>query len=87
VEIGVATGERNVARVGITDKLDAAGPKWSNTGTVLRLRGKGVPRLDRTRGDESVTLKLKLPEKPDPELEKFVANWRSAYSPRETMEA
>jgi DnaJ-class molecular chaperone len=60
-------------------------PKWSNTGTVLRLKGKGVPRPDGKRGDEFVTLKLKLPEKPDPELEKFVANWRSAYSPREAM--
>jgi DnaJ-class molecular chaperone len=60
-------------------------PKWSNSGTVLRLKGKGVPRPDGKRRDEFVTLKLKLPEKPDPELEKFVANWRSAYSPREAM--
>src|ERR1700680_1163796 len=46
-------------------------PKWSNTGTVLRLKGKGVPRVDRSRGDELVTLRVMLPEKPDPELEKF----------------
>jgi DnaJ-class molecular chaperone len=62
-------------------------PKWANTGTVLRLRGKGVPRIDGSRGDEFVTLKVMLPEKPDPELEKFVAHWRGAYSPHQALEA
>lgn len=60
-------------------------PKWSNTGTVLRLKGKGVPRQDGRRGDELVTLKVMLPEEPDPELEKFIARWRGAYSPRQAM--
>jgi DnaJ-class molecular chaperone len=65
-------------------------PKWSNTGTVLRLRGKGAPRVDKTRGDEYVTLKIMLPEKPDPELERFVAQWQTARNdnaPRTRMEA
>ena len=62
-------------------------PRWTNTGTVPRLKGKGVPRIDGSRGDEFVTLKIVLPEKPDPELEKFVAHWRGAYSPRQAMEA
>ena len=62
-------------------------PKWTNTGAVLRLRGKGVPRPDGSRGDELVTVKVMLPEKPDPELEKFVEGWRGAYSPRQGMEA
>jgi DnaJ-class molecular chaperone len=62
-------------------------PKWSNTGTVLRLKGKGVPRVDGSKGDELVMLKVMLPEKPDPELEKFVAQWRGAYTPRQAMEA
>jgi DnaJ-class molecular chaperone len=48
-------------------------PKWSNTGTVLRLKGKGAPRPDGSKGDEFLTLKVMLPEKPDVELEKFVA--------------
>ncbi len=62
-------------------------PKWSNTGTVLRLKGQGVPRPNGSRGDEYVTLKVMLPETPDPELEKFVAQWRpaTARNPRETM--
>jgi DnaJ-class molecular chaperone len=52
-------------------------PKWTNTGTVLRLKGKGVPRADKTRGDEYVALKVMLPGKPDPELEQFIAQWRA----------
>jgi DnaJ-class molecular chaperone len=62
-------------------------PKWSNAGTVLRLKGQGVPRPNGTRGDEYVTLKVMLPERPDPELENFIARWRpaTARSPREAM--
>ena len=48
-------------------------PKWSNTGTKLRLKGKGVLRPNGSRGDEFVTLKIVLPEKPDPELERCIA--------------
>jgi DnaJ-class molecular chaperone len=61
-------------------------PKWTNTGAVLRLKGKGAPRANGSRGDELVALKIMLPEKPDPELEKFIAQWRGAYSPRQAME-
>jgi hypothetical protein len=28
-----------------------------------------------------------LPERPDPEVEKFVAQWGGTYDPREAMEA
>jgi DnaJ-class molecular chaperone len=64
-------------------------PKWANTGTVLRLKGRGVPRSDGSRGDEYVTLKVILPSKPDAELEKLIAQWRPAATdnPRQTMEA
>jgi DnaJ-class molecular chaperone len=61
-------------------------PKWSNTGRLLRLRGRGVPRADGSKGDEYVKLILMLPEKPDPKLEAFVAEWQPAeYSPRQSM--
>lgn len=62
-------------------------PKGANTGTVLRLRGKGAPRSGGGRGDEYLTLRVVLPESPDPELEAFVANWRATYNPRREMEA
>jgi DnaJ-class molecular chaperone len=61
-------------------------PKWANTGMVLRLKGKGVPRADGSKGDELVTLRIMLPEKPDPELETFVAQWRGTDSPRQATE-
>jgi DnaJ-class molecular chaperone len=64
----------------------AAVPKWSNNGRVLRLKGRGVPRSDGGKGDEYVTLKLMLPQKPDPEFERFVAQWQPAEdSPRQFM--
>ena len=66
--------------------VTAAVPKWSSTGRVLRLKGRGVPRSDGSKGDQYVTLKLVLPQKPDPQLEKFVAQWEPvADSPRQTM--
>jgi DnaJ-class molecular chaperone len=66
--------------------IAATVPKWSNTGRVLRVRGRGVPRPDRSKGDEYVTLKIVLPKKPDPELEGFVARWQPAeQSPRQSM--
>jgi DnaJ-class molecular chaperone len=72
-----------------TGEVTMTVPKWANTGTVLRLKGKGVPGPNGSRGDEYVTLKVVLPDKPDPELEKFVAQWRPAksQSSRQSMEA
>jgi DnaJ-class molecular chaperone len=63
-------------------------PKNSNTGTRLRLRGKGVARADGPHGDEYVTLKIVLPERPDPELEKFAAGWSADrdWNPRRHLE-
>jgi DnaJ-class molecular chaperone len=64
-------------------------PKGSNSGSTLRLRGKGIvdPKTGR-RGDQYVTLRVVLPEKPDPELEDFVRRWSAAhpYDPRPEME-
>ena len=59
-------------------------PAGSNTGTVLRLRGKGVPRRDGTRGDQYVKLKVVLPDKPDAEFKDFVERWskKNAYDAR-----
>ena len=64
-------------------------PKGSNTGRVLRLRGKGVRRKDGSRGDEYVTLKVVLPEGADPELEEFAARWQAGknHDPRHGLEA
>jgi DnaJ-class molecular chaperone len=60
-------------------------PKGSNTGTVMRLKGKGAPRRGGGHGDEFVKLKVVLPKGPDPELEAFVSKWDKgrAFNPRE----
>ena len=59
-------------------------PKGSNTGTTLRLKGKGIPDGAGTRGDQYVKLKVVLPDSADPALEKFVEGWSAehAYDPR-----
>ncbi|MEQ8228062.1 MAG: DnaJ C-terminal domain-containing protein [Rhodospirillales bacterium] len=51
-------------------------PENSNTGTVLRLKGKGLKDGDGDEpGDQYVTLKVMLPKKPDPELRAFIKEW------------
>ena len=64
-------------------------PKGSNTGHILRLRGKGVVRSDGSKGDQYVTLKVMLPEQNDSELETFVRSWAAGktQNPRTGMEA
>jgi len=60
-------------------------PKGSNTGTIMRLKGKGAPQRGDGHGDQFVKLKLVLPKSPDPELEAFVSKWAKGreFNPRE----
>ncbi len=59
-------------------------PKGSNSGAVLRLKGKGAPSANGQKGDIYVTLQIMLPDLPDAALEKFIADWQPAmpYHPR-----
>ena len=51
-------------------------PRDSNTGSMLRLKGKGiVDRSTGQRGDQYVRLKVVLPERADPELTDFLEKW------------
>ncbi len=51
-------------------------PKNSNAGTVLRLRGKGVPAgAGGGTGDQIVRLRIVLPEGGDPDLAAFLEGW------------
>ena len=60
-------------------------PKGSNSGAVLRLKGRGLTDA-RTgkRGDLMARIVVTLPDPPDPELERFAETWRQArpYTPR-----
>lgn len=51
-------------------------PRGANTGTKLRLKGRGVAQGRKAeRGDQYVTLKVVLPDAPDAELQRFVETW------------
>ncbi|MBL8560028.1 MAG: DnaJ domain-containing protein [Hyphomonadaceae bacterium] len=53
-------------------------PEGSNTGKILRLKGKGVGE----RGDQLVHLKVMLPDVMDEDLKRFVKKWsRRDYTP------
>lgn len=72
----------------VTGPIDLRVPKGSNSGIVLRLKGKGAPGPKTTqRGDHLIELRIMLPEKPDAELERLVTEWEAQhpYDPRSTM--
>lgn len=60
-------------------------PKGSDTGTQLRLRGKGIQRSP--AGDQYVTLKVVIGASDDPELAKFLEDWAARHhvDPRQRM--
>jgi len=61
-------------------------PAHSNTGAVLRLKGKGVPaHAGHPAGDLYVRLVVSLPDKPDAELTRFAQGWEGSYDPRVRM--
>ena len=69
----------------IDGRVSVKVPPGSNTGSTLRLKGRGI--LDRRtgqRGDQYVTLKVVLPERPDAELKQFLERWgkEHGYDPR-----
>ncbi len=49
-------------------------PRGSNSGSVLRLRGKGIA-IPTRGGDQYVRLKVVLPDPPDPALTAFLEAW------------
>ena len=63
-------------------KVSLTVPPNSSSGSVLRLRGKGIKNKDKT-GDLLVKLYIVLPEKPDKELTEFIQDWKtSSFDPR-----
>lgn len=65
-------------------------PEGSNSGNVLRLKGKGLAHPPGKRkfgkGDQFVHLTLVLPPKPDQEIKDFAASWAPGlqHTPRKT---
>ena len=54
-------------------------PAGANTGTTLRLRGKGVHARPGVSGDQFAKLQVMLPDKPDRELVDFVKEWSKDF--------
>jgi DnaJ-class molecular chaperone len=67
----------------VTGPVSLKIPKHSNSGRVLRLRGKGVQ--GRVKGDHLVELQVTMPPHPDAELEHAIAEWerQHPYNPRQ----
>jgi DnaJ-class molecular chaperone len=53
-------------------------PAGSNSGSVLRLKGKGIATKSAT-GDQYVKLRVALPDPPDPELVRFLERWKAHH--------
>jgi len=55
-------------------------PMCANTGSRLRLKGKGVVKASgNQRGDQFVTLKVVMPPEPDGELAEFLERWEKEH--------
>jgi DnaJ-class molecular chaperone len=52
-------------------------PAGSNSGQVLRLKGRGAPGAQGRRGDLLARLVVTLPDSPDSELKRFAEAWRA----------
>lgn len=72
----------------VSGQVSVTIPKGSNTGTILRLRGKGVP-LKAGHGDHLVELQVVLPGNADDAFVQSVTEWEAKhpYDPRKRQEA
>ena len=70
----------------LTGAVSLSVPPNSNTGTMLRLKGKGIGAQGATpAGDLYVRLVVVLPDKPDESLRGFAQGWSADYDPRAKM--
>jgi DnaJ-class molecular chaperone len=68
----------------VSGPLTLTVPPGANTGTVLRLKGKGIAPSQGVAGDHYARLEVMLPKTPDAELKSFIEKWRQShqYDPR-----
>ena len=53
-------------------------PRGSNSGALLRLKGKGIVARN-AAGDQYVKLRVTLPDPPDPDLVRFLEKWAADH--------
>ena len=68
----------------LTGTVSLSVPPNSNTGTILRLKGKGIAAQEGA-GDLYVRLVVSLPDRPDEALQTFLQSWPGDYDPRAKM--
>jgi DnaJ-class molecular chaperone len=85
---GEALAGAKVRVATVSGPVQLAVPKRSNTGRILRLRGKGVPS-PQGKGDHLVELQVVLPEHADEELVGSLTAWEAKhpYDPRKRQGA
>jgi DnaJ-class molecular chaperone len=67
----------------LTGTVALSVPANANTGTMLRLKGKGIPAHGgEPAGDLYARVVVTLPDGEDGELKKFVEGWKANYDPR-----
>lgn len=82
VTLGEALGGGTVTAETLWGPVKLKIPKGANSGTVLRLRGKGVPAPKSgggEAGDHFVELLVMLPDNPDEALAKAVTDWEAGH--------
>jgi DnaJ-class molecular chaperone len=84
VSLGEAVNGGTVTVPTVTGAVGMRVPPGSNSGTVLRLKGRGLPDRQGGQGDQYVHLTVVLPDPPDAELARFLERWspRHPYDPR-----
>jgi len=70
----------------LTGPVTLTVPPHSNTGRILRLKGKGAPAIgNEAGGDLYVRLVVTLPEGTDSKLDAFAKSWDAHYDPRSKL--
>jgi len=70
----------------LTGPVSVTVPPHSNSGRVLRLKGKGLPGTGgEPAGDLYARLVVTLPESPDARLDDFANSWDSQFNPRSKL--
>ena len=78
VTLGEAIGGAKITVPTVDGKVAVTIPPGANSGTTLRLKGKGAGAAG-ARGDQLVTLKVMLPDRADDELADFLKKWESKH--------
>ena len=78
ISLAEAVGGARIEVPTIDGPVQVRVPRHANTGRRLRLKGRGIA-AGSARGDQYVTLKVLLPEDPDPRLDELAAEWGDDY--------